>query len=131
MTHAFLSDDWFAAQDVLFAEDGVPELPAKLAGIVLNINATDDDGGDVRAVTYRGCYFERGHADDAGALLTTPRGLCFQVFLEKKMALGVRALATGAAKLKGDKNQMMPIRAAKPTPSQAAYEAKVREMTAV
>jgi len=129
MTYAFLSDEWFAAQDALFAENGVPELPMKLANIVLNINATDDDGGDVREVTYRGCYFERGHAADAAAPLTTPRGLCYQVFLEKKMALGVRALATGAAKLKGDKNQMMPIRAAKPTPSQAAYEAKIREMT--
>jgi hypothetical protein len=54
MTHDFLSDDWLAAQDKLFVEDGVPELQPKLANIVLNINATDDDGG-VREVTYRGC----------------------------------------------------------------------------
>lgn len=129
MTHAFLSDDWFAALAALLDADGQPELPPKLQNIVLNVNATDGDV--VTRATYRGCYFQPGHSKDASAELTTPRDLCYQVFIEKTMAHGVRALATGQAKLKGDRNQMMPIRAVRPTPSQAEFERKVREMTRV
>jgi hypothetical protein len=49
--------------------------------------------------------------------------------VKKNMALGMRALATRKAKLKGDQKKLMPIRSARPTPSQAAFEAKVLEMT--
>jgi hypothetical protein len=129
MTAEFLSDDWFKAVDEFFTEDGKPEIPEKLKDVVLNINAMDGDR--VTEVTYRGCYFEPGHSDDAGAILTTPRELCYQVFIEKKMVLGVRALATGAAKLKGDRTKMMAIRAAKPTPSQATFEARIKKLTVI
>ena len=129
MTVKFLSEDWFNAVAEFFAEGHKPEVPDKLKDIVLNINATDGD--EVTAVTYRGCYFEPGHSADAAATLTTPRELCYQVFIEKKMVLGVRALATGAAKLKGDRTKMMAIRAAKPTASQAAFEEWVRTLTVI
>jgi hypothetical protein len=126
VSHSFLSDDWFDAVESLLAE-GRPELPGRLKPIYLNIDVVDGD--QLVQTTYRGCWFERGHDATAQALLTTNRELCFQVMVKKNMALGMRALATRKAKLKGDQKKLMPIRSARPTPSQAAFEAKVLEMT--
>jgi hypothetical protein len=126
MSHAFLSDDWFDAVESLLAV-GRPELPDRLKSIYLNIDVIDGD--QVVHATYRGCWFERGHDATAQALLTTNRELCFEVMVKKNMALGMRALATRKAKLKGDQKKLMPIRSARPTPSQAVFEAKVLEMT--
>jgi hypothetical protein len=51
--------------------------------------------------------------------------------IEKNLVLGVRAIATGKAKLKGNKTKMMKLRAVRPTPAQEAFEQKVREVTAI
>jgi hypothetical protein len=126
VTHLFLSDAWFDAVEQLLAGER-PELPDRLKPIYLNIDVLD--GNEVIKTTYRGCWFERGHDPTARALLTTPRELCFEVMVRKNMALGLRALATRKAKLKGDQKKLMPIKATRPTPSQAAFEKKVLEMT--
>jgi hypothetical protein len=126
MSHSFLSDDWFDAVEGLLVESR-PELPDRLKSIYLNIDVIDGD--HVVHTTYRGCWFERGHDATAQALLTTNRELCFEVMVKKNMALGMRALATRKAKLKGNQKKLMPIRSARPTLSQAVFEAKVLEMT--
>ncbi|TAM64496.1 hypothetical protein [Mycobacterium sp.] len=122
--HQFLSDEWFASVKDLLA-DGQPELPEALRGLVVNMDVTDMG---VQA-TYRGCWFEPGFSDDAEATLTTTKQLAYDVLVEKNLALGVRAIATGKAKLKGNKTKLMKLRAVRPTASQEAFEQKVREVT--
>jgi hypothetical protein len=124
--HDFLSDEWFSAVKDLLAE-GEPELPDALRGIVTNVDVADIG---VQA-TYRGCWFEPGFSDDAEATLTTTKKLAYEVMVQKNLVLGVRAIATGQAKLKGNKTKMMKLRAIRPTAAQEAFEHKVREMTAL
>ncbi|KZS61285.1 hypothetical protein A4G26_11115 [Mycobacterium kansasii] len=123
-TYPFLSEQWFGAVKDLLA-DGEPELPEPLRGLVVNVNVTDVGV----QTTYRGCWFEPGFSDDAEAALTTTSQLAYDVMIEKNLALGVRAIATGKAKLKGDKTKMMKLRAVRPTAAQEAFEQCVREVT--
>ena len=123
-TYPFLSQGWFGAVKDLLAS-GAPELPEALSGLIVNVDVTDVD---VKA-TYRGCWFEPGYSDDAEATLTTTSQLARDVLIEKNLALGVRAIATGKAKLKGNKTKLMKLRAVRPTASQEAFEQKVREVT--
>jgi len=123
-SYPFLTEQWFGAVKDLLA-DGAPELPAALSGLVVNVDVIDVD---VKA-TYRGCWFEPGYSDDAEATLTTTSQLARDVLIDKNLALGVRAIATGNAKLKGNKTKLMKLRAVRPTASQEAFEQKVREVT--
>jgi len=123
-TYPFLSEEWFGAVKDLLAT-GPPELPEALRGLVVNVDVAD---ASVKA-TYRGCWFEPGYSDDAEAVLTTTSQLARDVLIEKNLALGVRAIATGKAKLKGNKTKLMKLRAIRPSPSQEAFEQKVREVT--
>jgi hypothetical protein len=122
--YPFLSDEWFGAVKDLLA-DGTPELPEQLRGLVINVDISDIG---VHA-TYRGCWFEPGFSDDAEAVLTTSSNLAQEVLIEKNLALGVRAIATGKAKLKGNKTKLMKLRAVRPSTSQDAFEQRVREVT--
>ncbi|HEX9766708.1 MAG TPA: hypothetical protein VGA36_08075 [Nitriliruptorales bacterium] len=124
MTHEFLSDDWFEAVQGLL-EQGPPALPEALADVVVNV--TVDDVG-VEA-TYRGCWFEPGHSPDATARLHTTRELAYEVMVKKNMALGMRALATGKARLAGERAKLMRLRATRPSPDQEVFEQRVRDMT--
>jgi hypothetical protein len=123
-TYPFLSEQWFGAVKDLLS-DGEPELPEPLRGLVVNVNVTDVGV----QTTYRGCWFEPGFSDDAEATLTTTSQLAYDVLIEKNLALGARAIATGKAKLKGDKTKMMKLRAVRPTAAQEAFEQHVREVT--
>ena len=122
--YPFLSEQWFGAVKDLLAE-GEPELPEPLRGLVVNVDVAD---AGVQA-TYRGCWFAPGYSDDAEATLTTTTQLAHDVLIEKNLVLGVRAIATGEAKLKGNKTKLMKLRAVRPTASQEAFEQKVREVT--
>ena len=123
-TYPFLSDGWFGAVKNLLAK-GEPELPEPLRGLVVNVDVTDSG---VRT-TYRGCWFEPGYSDDAEATLTTTSQLAHDVLIEKNLALGVRAIAMGKAKLEGNKTKLMKLRAVRPTAAQQAFEQQVREVT--
>lgn len=125
-THDFLSDEWFAAvQDVL--AEGRPELPDALAGLVLNV-VVEDVGVNT---TYRGCWWEPGHSADAEATLITTRELAYEVMVKKNIPLGVRAISTGKAKIKGNRVKLMKLRVIKPSPSQAEFERRVAAFTKV
>lgn len=123
-SYAFLSEEWFGAVKDILA-DGEPELPEPLREVVVNVDVSDTG---VKA-TYRGCWFEPGFSDDADATLKTTSELAYEVMVKKNMALGVRALATGKAKLTGNKTKMMKLRSVRPSPSQEAFEKKVAEVT--
>lgn len=125
-TYPFLSNEWLRAVNDLLTK-GAPDLPEPLRGSVVNVDVTDS----VVRATYRGCWFEPGYSDDAEATLTTTRELAHDVLIEKNLALGVRAIATGKAKLKGNKTKLMKLRAVRPTASQQEFEQGVREVTAL
>jgi hypothetical protein len=124
--HEFLSAEWFSAVKDLLA-DGEPELPEALRGMVVNVDVADIG----LKTTYRGCWFEPGFSADAEATLTTNKKLAYDVMVLKNLVLGVRAIATGQAKLKGNKTKMMKLRAVRPTPAQEAFEQRVREITSL
>jgi hypothetical protein len=126
-TYTFLTDEWFQAVADLLEEHGKPDLSPKLQDIVLNLDVRDGD--DVVQATYRGCWFEPGHDETAKATLITDREMCMNVMIEKKMALGMRAISTGKSKLKGDLKKFLPIKAARATPAQKEFEKRVLEMT--
>ena len=125
-THEFLSDAWFAAVADLLAE-GRPALPDALANLVLNV-VVEDAGIDT---TYRGCWWEPGHSADAEATLITTRELAYEVMVKKNIPLGVRAISTGKAKIKGNRTKLMKLRVIKPSPSQAEFERRVAAFTEV
>jgi hypothetical protein len=128
MTYRFLSEEWFAQVKGVLAETPV-ELPEKLRDVVVNVVVDGDEGAEPVLAVYRGCWWEPGSAEDAVATLFTTRELAYEVIVKKKMAIGVRALSTGQAKLKGDRRKLLALRAVRPSPSQASYEAKVQEIT--
>jgi len=132
-SHQFLSDEWFSEVSNL-VESSELELPEKLRDLVLNVVISDTaEDGSTSQITaiYRGCWFAPGIADDAAATLLTTRDLAYEVMIKKNIPLGVRALSTGKAKVKGDRRKLLALRAVRPSPSQAALEAKVAEMTAL
>jgi len=125
-THQFLSTEWFDAVKALLAE-GPPEVPEALASVVINVRVDD---ADVKA-TYRGCWFEPGYSDDAEAELFTTRQLAYEVMVKKNIPLGVRALSTGKAKVKGNRTKLLKLRSVRPSESQAAFERRVQEFTSL
>ncbi len=125
-TYEFLSDDWFAALAEVLAE-GQPDLPEALAALVINV-VIQDAGIDC---TYRGCWWEPGHSADAEATLLTTKELAHEVMVKKNIPLGVRAISTGKAKIKGNRTKLMKLRVIKPSPSQAAFEQRVASFTHV
>jgi hypothetical protein len=125
-TYEFLSDEWFAAVQAVLNE-GKPVLPEALAGLVINIVIQDANID----TTYRGCWWEPGHSDDAEATLLTTKELAFEVMVKKNIPLGVRAISTGKAKIKGNRTKLMKLRVVKPSESQAAFEQRVAGFTHV
>jgi hypothetical protein len=125
-THEFLSDEWFAAVQAVL-DEARPVLPDALAGLVINVVVQDVNID----VTYRGCWWEPGHSDDAEATLLTTRELAYEVMVKKNIPLGVRAISTGKAKIKGNRTKLMKLRVVKPSESQAAFEQRVAAFTCV
>jgi hypothetical protein len=125
-THSFLSEPWFDAVKEALAE-GRPELPEKLTGVVINVRVED---ADVDA-TYRGCWWEPGFSDDADVTLFTTRELAYEVIVKRNIPVGVRALSTGKAKIKGNRTKLLKLRSVQPSDSQAAFEKRVQEFTSL
>ena len=126
--HLFLSPDWFRAVQELLDRDGMPDIAAELRDLELNVTVRDEKTGQVAEVSYRGCFFHPEPIEGA-ALLSTTRDLAYHVMIERNLVLGVRALATGQAKIRGDRRRLMALRKVRSTPSQAAFEQRVREIT--
>lgn len=123
-----LTDEWFLEIERIVERIGGVEPNEKLRNIVININSKEPDGSIIECC-YRGCIFKKGHAPDAQATLSTSRELLYKVMVLKNMAEGMKAILTKKATLQGDQKQLMPLSAAKPSPSQAAYEAELKAMT--
>ena len=130
MSVKFLTDEWFAEVQSVLQQMGGIEPNEKLRNVVINVNAKEPDGSVVEC-RYAGCVFYKGHDPAATATLTTTRDLLHRVMIMKNMAEGMKAIVTKKAVLLGDSKQLMPLSAAKPSPSQAAFESRMKEMTAL
>lgn len=128
MSLKFLTDEWFAEVQNVLQQMGGMEPNEKLRNVVINVNSKEPDGSTIECC-YKGCVFHKGHDPAAMATLTTTRDLLHRVMIMKNMAEGMKAIVTKKAVLTGDSKQLMPLSAARPSPSQAAFEAQMKAMT--
>ncbi len=129
MPYTFLSNEWFGAVKEELEQRPI-DLPEKLQDLLVNC-VIDTGSGEPTVAVYRGCWFEPGQDEAASATLLTTSDLAYEVMIRKNIPLGVRAISTGKAKIKGDRRKLLALRAVRPSPSQAAFEARIKEMTSL
>lgn len=111
--HDFLSDDWFAAVEVLVEEHGA-DAPAH-ANVVINLTVTDTPFGDERRM-HMGAKDGKGdwgvdHADGADVTLTTDYATAKEVFVSGNPQAGMQAFMAGKVKVQGDMAKLMAAQA--------------------
>lgn len=121
---AFLSDAWFDKVAELTAAAGDLNLPATLAGIVLNITVTGTANGNVD-LAINGGKLEKGHSAAASTTLTMPADVLKKVFLEFDMNAAMQAFMSGQIKATGDMTKLMALQTARPSAEQKALFAQV------
>jgi hypothetical protein len=128
MPHTFLSDDWFEAVEEL--RDEVPEPPAAIAGLVVNIVVSGGPEGD-REIRMEGGKFERGLAEGAPTKLTVPYDVAKSMFIDGNQQAAMQAFMSGQIKVEGDMTKLMAMQSAGgPTPEQVALQEKLKALTA-
>ena len=128
MSYVFLSDDWFDAVEGL--RDELPEAPAAMADLKLNIVVSGGPDGD-REIHMAGGQFERGLADGAPTKATVPYDVARSMFVDGNQAAAMQAFMSGQIKVEGDMTKLMAMQSAGgPTPEQQALQAKLQALTA-
>ena len=128
MAHDFLSDAWMDAIEAL--RDEAPEPPAVMKDLVLNVTVVDGPDGP-RDIHLSGGQFERGHADAAPTKLTVPFDVAKALFIEGNPQAAMQAFMSGKIKVEGDMSKVMAMQAAgAPSPEQAAFQEKIKGLTA-
>jgi putative sterol carrier protein len=127
--HNFLSDEWFEAVEGL--RDEVPEPSAAMKELTLNIVVVGGPDGDAE-VHMAGGQFERGLVDNAPTKLTVPYDVAKSIFIEGNQQAGMQAFMSGQIRVEGDMTKLMTMQASAgaATPEQAAFQAKLQELTA-
>lgn len=128
MAHPFLSDEWFDEVQKLQAE--APEPPAALKDLTLNIVVTGTPEGD-KEIHATGGQFDRGLVDGAPTKLTVPFDVAKAIFIEGNQQAGMQAFMSGQIKVEGDMTKLMAMQSAGgPSPEQAAFQQKIKDLTA-
>lgn len=128
MAHVFLSDDWFDAVEGL--RDEMPEPAAAIKDLKLNIVVAGGPDGD-REIHMAAGQFERGLAEGAPTKLTVPYEVAKSMFIDGNQQAGMQAFMSGQIKVEGDMTKLMAMQAAGgPTPEQAAFQEKIKALTA-
>ena len=128
MAHTFLSDPWIDAIEAL--RDEAPEPPAVMKDLVLNLTVVGGPDGD-RDMHLSSGQFERGHADGAPTKLTVPYNVAKDLFIEGNPQAAMQAFMSGQIKVEGDMSKVMAMQAAgTPSPEQAAFQEKIKALTA-
>jgi len=128
MAHAFLSDDWFSAVEALRSE--APEPPAAVKDLVINVVVQGGPGGETE-VHLAGGQFERGLQDGAPTKLSVPYDVAKSVFVDGNPQAAMQAFMSGQIKIEGDMTKIMAMQSAgaAPTPEQAAFQQKLKDIT--
>ncbi|MGK2958864.1 MAG: SCP2 sterol-binding domain-containing protein [Acidimicrobiales bacterium] len=128
MAETFLSDAWFAEVEKLRAE--APEPPAALKDLLLNIVVQGGPDGD-REVHIAAGNFEQGLADGAATKLSVPYDIAKSMFIDGNQQAAMQAFMSGQIKVEGDMSKLMAMQSAgAPSPEQAAFQEKIKALTA-
>jgi putative sterol carrier protein len=128
VAHTFLSDAWIDAIEAL--RDEAPEPPAVMKDLVLNLTIVGGPDGD-RDMHLKGGQFERSHAESAPTKLTVPYDVAKDLFIEGNPQAAMQAFMSGQIKVEGDMSKVMAMQAAgTPSPEQAAFQEKIKGLTA-
>ena len=128
MAHAFMSNDWFDAVEGLASE--APEPPAALKDLTINVVVSGGPEGDKEAHMSSG-LFNRGLADSAPTKLTVPYDVAKAMLIEGNPQAAMQAFMSGQIKVEGDMTKLMAMQSAgAPTPEQAAFQDKLKALTA-
>ncbi len=124
-THPFLSDEWFAAVEVLAEEHGAET--GSVVDIVIDVTVTDTPFGGERPLHIssragRG-HWDIGHADDADVHLTTDYETAREIFVGGEPAQAMEAFLAGKVKVQGDMAKLMTSGSAALTGRGALHEA--------
>lgn len=115
---AFLSQEWFSKVAELTAAAGDLNVPSALAGTVLNVTVTGQDGNVDLAL--KGGNIVAGHDAGATTKLSMPADLLRKIFLEGDAAAGMQGFMTGQIKVEGDMSKLMTLQSARPSEQQKA-----------
>lgn len=128
MPHPFLSDSWFAEIDKLRSE--APEPPVGMKDLVINIVVEGGPEGDKELRMAAG-QFEQGLADGAPTKLRVPYEVAKAMFIDGNQQAAMQAFMSGQIKVEGDMSKIMAMQAAGgPSPEQAAFQEKLKALTA-
>jgi hypothetical protein len=128
MPNPFLSDAWLDEAQKLGAEAPAPTGPA--ADLVLNIVVPDTPDGE-RQLNMKGGKFEKGLVDEAPTKVTIPFDVAKAMFIDGNPQAAMQAFMAGQIKVEGDMTKLMAMQSAGgPTPEQAAFQQKLKDITA-
>jgi hypothetical protein len=107
--HPFLSDEWFAVVEQLFAQHAA-DAPAG-AAVIVNVTVTDTPFGEERHL-HLGARDGRAHwgiglADDADVSLTTDYETAREVLISGDPQAGMQAFMVGKVRVQGDFAKLM------------------------
>ncbi|MDP1819115.1 MAG: SCP2 sterol-binding domain-containing protein [Acidimicrobiales bacterium] len=123
-----MSDDWFNAVEALAAE--APEPPAALKDLTVNVVVSGGPEGEKEAHLAAG-LFNRGLSDAASTKLTVPFDTAKAMLIEGNPQAAMQAFMSGQIKVEGDMTKLMAMQTAgAPTPEQAAFQEKLKALTA-
>jgi len=129
MSHAFLSDGWFAEATKIFQEIA-PPVPAAIQDLVINLRVKGGPNGDVEARLAAG-QLQKGHAAGAPTTLTLPFDVARKMMVDNDQNAAMQAFMGGQIQVEGDMTKVMAMQAAGPPgPESLQVAQRVREMTA-
>ena len=129
MSHAFLSDDWFAEASKIFREIA-PPVPAAIQDLVINLRVKGGPSGDVEARMAAGQLLP-GFGAGAPTTLTIPYDVARKMIVENDQNAAMQAFMGGQIQIEGDMSRVMAMQAAgPPSPQSLELAQRIREMTA-
>lgn len=122
----FLSDEWFTEVEKL--RDEMPEPPAAMANLKLNVTVAGGPDGD-KDVHIAGGAFGQGHVE-AETKLTVPYDTAKEMFIMGNQQAAMQAFMTGQIQVEGDMSKLMAMQTAgAPSPEQQAFQEKLKALT--
>ena len=129
MSHAFLSDGWFAEATRIFQELK-PPIPAAIQDLVINLRVKGGPNGDVEARMAAG-QLHKGLAAGAPTTLVLPYDVARKMMVENDQNAAMQAFMSGQIQVEGDMMQLMAMQATGPPgPESQQVAERVRAMTA-
>jgi hypothetical protein len=128
MSHAFLSDAWFAEAASIFQEIA-PPVPAAIENLVINLRVKDGPEGDIEARMAAGQLL-KGFGESAPTTLNIPYDVARKMIVDNDQNAAMQAFMGGQIQVEGDMTQVMAMQAAgPPSPESIQVAERIRAMT--